>query len=347
MAAHKPRHRRVLFILKRRSYPYGGNYDALSSGLFHSAFFCAQELRRAGVEAKIVVVVDNNDIDREVYRYQATDVVIEALWVVPEKFPILVSLHPKVRWIVRLHSEVPFLAQEGIAMPWILRYVQINHVYVSGNSRWLNHDLRELASKVARPGKVIYLPNCYTDFDHEPPRHTDAALDVGCFGAIRPLKNQLQQAVAAVEFFPQTKRRRLRFHVNAERVEWQGDSVLQNLRGLFRELGPAYELVEHPWMSRHEFMRVLRGMDLGMQVSLSETFCIAAADMVANQIPIVVSPEVGWVSSLFQAEPTDSEAIVTALRRAWTLGRAGAFLNLRQLRRYASESAEIWARVFS
>ena len=345
---HPHSHRRVLFILKRRSYLYGNGYDITSSGLFHSSFFCEQELRRAGIPAEIKVVIDNNDIDREVTRFHPTDVIIEALWVVPSKFVVLNRLHPGIRWIVRLHSELPFLAQEGIAMSWILQYVQLPQVYVAGNSVRLDRDLRQLARRVGGQDRILFLPNCYTDFpDHKPKHLEDRPLDIGCFGAIRPLKNQLVQAVAAVEFFPHTGRHRLRFHINAGRVEWQGESVLQNLRGLFEQLGPRYTLVEYPWLPRHEFLQVLQLMDLGMQVSLSETFNIAAADMVARSIPVVVSPEIPWVSPLFQAAPTDVAAVVKALRWAWGAGSVGAFLNRMRLRRFAEESADQWRQVFA
>jgi glycosyltransferase involved in cell wall biosynthesis len=338
---------RVLFILKRRLSHYG--YDTASSGLFHSAFFCAQALRHAGARAKIVVVFDNNDIDREVTAFKPTDVIIEALWVVPEKFPVLIKLHPQVRWIVRLHSEIPFLAQEGIAMDWILHYLRIRHVFVSGNSIGLNRDLVELARTIHHQHKVLYLPNCYTDFPrvHRFP-HLPGTIDIGCFGAIRPLKNQLLQAVAAIEFVRNRQQHeRLRFHINANRVEWQGESVIRNLRGLFANLDPAlYQLVEHPWMSRHDYLRVLVDMDLGMQCSLSETFNIATADMVSRDIPVVVSPEVPWVAPLFQAEATNSDAIVKAMRWAYGLGIIGTEWNKLRLRKFATESAQIWRGVF-
>ena len=72
---------RVLFVLKHRESPWGdygcgpdrshpGRYAAtgqtMSSGLRNSVHFVAGMLRTIGVTADIVVVRDNNDIDREV-----------------------------------------------------------------------------------------------------------------------------------------------------------------------------------------------------------------------------------------------------------------------------------------
>jgi hypothetical protein len=70
-------------------------------------------LQKSGIESKLSVCTDNNDIDREVNLYKPTHVIIEALWVVPTKFAVLTKLHPKVQWILRLHSEMPCMAGAG------------------------------------------------------------------------------------------------------------------------------------------------------------------------------------------------------------------------------------------
>src|ERR1700686_515277 len=104
---------KVLFILKKNSYGYSGSYGYGMSGLLNSAQFIVDMLNDNGVEAKLEIVNDNNDIDREVHKYKPDVVVVEALWVVPEKFDVLRKLHPRVKWIVRSHSDFPFLATEG------------------------------------------------------------------------------------------------------------------------------------------------------------------------------------------------------------------------------------------
>ena len=67
--------------------------------------------------------------------------------------------------------------------------------------------------------------------------------NVGCFGAIRPMKNHLMQAVAAIEFANRNNLT-LRFHVNAGRIESNGNNSIKNVRALFEHL-PDNELVEH------------------------------------------------------------------------------------------------------
>ena len=194
---------KILFILKYRN-GYGLSREEASSGLLNSAKFVVSMLTSHGVEVKLVQVTDNNDIDREVYRYKPTHVIIEAFWVVPEKFDVLRQLHPRVKWIIRTHSELPFFANEGIAMDWLIRYSRQLNVIVAANSKPALEDFRSIV-RAANPSwswnrlkkKVIYLPNCYPARERHRPVTRDVSdfgtIHVGCFGAIRPLKNHLSK----------------------------------------------------------------------------------------------------------------------------------------------------------
>src|ERR1043165_4140898 len=110
----------ILFIIKQQ-LGYNGS-PVPSKGLFNSAQFVVNALRRADIFARLVEVVDGNDIDRAVTRYRPTHCILEALWVTPPKLAELRRLHPKIQFIVRLHSKTPFLATEGIAMQWLREY---------------------------------------------------------------------------------------------------------------------------------------------------------------------------------------------------------------------------------
>lgn len=343
---------RVLFILKEREV-YGGccySYShGISSGLFNSARLVNDMLVAAGIESKLVQVVDNNSIDKEVHSYRPTHVIIEALWVVPEKFDILRRLHPRVKWIVRIHSEIPFLAMEGIAIEWICRYLEYPNVYLSSNSMRGLREIR-LIAREAHPyltwqeidNRVLYLPNYYPTHDrfaiNKNPNHY---FDVGCFGAIRPMKNQLNQAVAAVEVAA-ILNKTLRFHVNASRCEQGGETVLKNLTALMELTGNT--LIGHTWMDHDQFLLTLNRMDIGLQVSFSETFNIVAADMVTSRIPVVLSPEMTWSSKFCQANPTDTKSIVDRMLGVldWKTRELYKRLNLRGLRQFCEEAKEVW-----
>jgi hypothetical protein len=343
---HKPK---ILFILKFRE-TYDGGYGAgMSSGLLNSATFVLNMLKDSGFHAKLVQVKDNNDIDREVTLFKPTHVFIEALWVVPEKFTILHKLHPGVKWIVRGHSEIPFLSQEGVAMEWICAYVKHKNVIIAPNSPHSTRDIRQII-RAAHPHmsqeevaeKVVCLPNYYPHKKMYKRKHKEKEhLDIACFGAIRPLKNQLMQAVVAIEY-ANIMRKPLRFHINASRCEQRGENVLKNLRALFDNTH--HELVEHSWMEHHKFLKVLATMDISMCVSFTETFNIVAADSVSSGVPLICSSEITWANSWCQAEPTDSEDILVKMLRIgdWRLQLASKVLNYRGLKRYCENSKKSW-----
>jgi hypothetical protein len=339
MFQHSAKNPSVLFLLKKRS-TYGGGYSqSLSSGLFNSATMVSNMLLANGIPSKVVEVVDNNSIDREVRHCKPTHVVIEALWVVPSKFEVLQRIYPNIKWIVRIHSEVPFLANEGVAMEWLSDYVKYKNVYISFNSKRTNNEMVEYISNKFGPflaEKVVYLPNYYDlegNKNHEchierhytgcPCGNPDCALrdewpdfglHIGCFGAIRPMKNHLLQAVSAMRV-GDLLGKKVYFHINTKRLEGRGEPVLKNLRNLFK--GTDHVLVEHGWMERKNFLAVSRRMHLGMQVSFSETFNIVAADMISQDVPMVVSNEIEFVAPIFKARTTSSLSIM--LKMLFTL----------------------------
>lgn len=337
---------RVLFVVKQRAgystSPDDSNY--CSSGLFNSANFVVDMLRENGVDAKLVEVVDNNAIDKAVSEFKPATVIIEAFWVVPEKFDILVKLHPHVKWIVRGHSNWPFLANEGVAVGWVFDYLRHRNVSVAMNAPEIVEDIQKLDKSKA--DKVLYLPNFYPIGVRSIRKIQDHPLDVGCFGAIRPLKNQLIQAVAAIRFARELGRP-LRFHINVSRTEQGGNNVLKNLRALFANT-ILTTLVESDWLTHDEFLKLVRKMDVAMAVSLSETFCITAADAVAEDIPLVCSKEVPWASPLSIADPTSSDSIVHRLHKVTgVFGGASRFFNAHNLHSYSKESRKIWLKFFS
>lgn len=161
---------------------------------------------------------------------------------------------------------------------------------------------------------------------------------IGCFGAIRPFKNHLTQAFAAIKSVRQMNGY-LKFYVNAGRCEQKGEPVLKNLRSLFAAT-PNAELVELPWLSHHEFRELLKIMDLSMSVSFTETFNIVTADAVLENVPVVVSPEVSWLPVGVQAPPTDVDAIVQRIGRI--LGGDTERKNRGCLDKYNDHASKVW-----
>ena len=310
---------RSLFLLKRREdYSQDPSYSSsyqIATGMYNSAKFVVDELVAAGRESQVVLCIDANDIDREVTNYQPTHVFIEGLWVTPAKFAELQAIqrHANVEWHVRVHSEIPFIATEGVAFDWIPQYLNLG-VHVSPNSPRAHEQLKWLARQMPDVDEslVTYLPNCYpVDYSAFPLENLDTedkpVLDIACFGAYRPMKNHLQQAFIAARY-AQSKNKGLRFHVN-QRMDAGGGGPAKNVEKLLTAAG--VELVKHEWEDRETFLNTMGQIDLLMQVSMSETFNIVAADATLAGRPILVSKEISW------AYPTygDPQSVGDCLRK--------------------------------
>lgn len=343
---------RSLFILKRRedysSDPsYSGSYQ-IATGMYNSANFVVDELVAAGHEAEIAILDNHNLIDGAVTAYNPDFVFIEGLWVTPEKIIELLAIprHQPRKWVIRIHSEIPFLATEGIAMGWIGRYLQAGAL-IAPNAQRADDQIRYFANRVGLTlaevqEKVIFLPNCYpTDFEPLAGLDTSAkaTLDVGCFGAFRPFKNHLQQVFVAAKFADQLGKT-LRFHTNC-RYDQGGISPSKNVHEGLIAMG--IEHVEHNWEDRNTFLQSLRDNDLLLQVSMTETFNIVAADNTLVGRPMLTSDEIPWVYPLY-GDPQNVDDCVAKLAFIW--GRKEFFIqkNRARLTTYAQTSREIWTR---
>ena len=147
----------VLFIYKS-FYIYQQDEQPIvpplfSTGLKLSAQLVVNMLIRQGFDVKLVEAKDQNSIQELVSHYRPDRVVLEAIWVTPTKMQELVAANPNVRWVVRVHSELPFLANEGMAVGWIASYMKLG-VQIAFNSSQTVRDFVVM-------GTAAYLPNYY------------------------------------------------------------------------------------------------------------------------------------------------------------------------------------------
>ena len=334
--------KKILFVSKKRIDHYG-----VAFGLVNSSKFCSEFLsQNLNIESNAVLVIDANGIDKEIHKYKPNIVVLEAIWVTPHKIKELLKLHKKITWIIRIHSKSSFLATEGIAFSWLNSYKEISQEYrnfhIAVNNEQFHVDLSSIMHT-----NILYLPNLYplkkqdqsvifTEFDFN-------TINIGCFGALRPLKNQVQQAIAAI-IFANNNNLKLKFHINSNRIEQKGEEVLKNLRAIFKG-SYNHRLIEHNWTDHVDFYKIVKSMDIGMQVSMTESFNIVTADFVANKIPIVVSKDIDWVPFIWRCDPTDTNEIVNKLELAWAFG--GTTLNLIALHWYNIKSLKVWEKFIS
>lgn len=293
---------KILFLLKKNNL-YGYNSTPTSkSGLLNSARITAEQItKHFDVATSVRICEDANSINKEIHEFRPDLCIIEAIWVLPAKFTELKKHHPSLPFIIRVHSQIPFLSTEGEAVGRIYDYLKLNNVYIGFNSY-------NTYKNFYGHSHIIYLPNIYSHvykykipfresldyFLNKRKFHPEfRPYNIGCFGAIRPLKNQLLQAFAAIEF-GERHNRRINFFINSTRVEQGGESTLKNIRALFENY-PKHKLVELPWFERKEFLATVSTMDIGMQLSFNESFNIVTADFVKQQIPIIVSTAIDWM----------------------------------------------------
>lgn len=347
---------KVLFILKRRE-DYNAilhSHVGLSTGLFNSASFVNEMLNDDGVDSILEIATDNNCIDRLVTKHKPTHVIIEALWAVPTKFAVLQKLHPDVTWIIRLHSEMPFMAGEGMAMDWLGDYSKFKNIVIGVNAPRMLRETRLYLQHLNQwddattEERVIYMPNFYPQ-EYKSPKKIDKnkdTIDIACFGAVRPLKNHLLQAIASIDFANQIGKK-LNFHINAGRIEMNGGPVINNLKSVFEQLSDSgHQLINHQWTPREQFLELCGSMDIGLQVSFSETFNIVGTDLVSQGVPLVGSSEIPWKVPAFAASPTESKDIAEKLKLAYNYSWLNIKTNQWALTNYTNKTRKIWYKYF-
>lgn len=336
---------RILFICKRRL----DVEKQKTYGLETSASLIVRYLQSQGVEVEIGRAQDANDIDRLVTKADPSHVVLEALWVTPDKMKEILSIkrHQKRKWIVRIHSRLSFLANEGIALPWLVGYRE--KVYPITDNLWIAPNAKDAANDLRDTLRLqtVYLPNIYCPPEYElvPKTPEPGVINIGIFGAIRPMKNHLLQCVAAIRY-AESCQLKARVHINDTRMEQRGENCLKNIDALFLGQNSKHELVKHEWMTHQEFVGLITNMDLTMQVSFSETFNIVAADSIYHNVPCIGSTTIDWLPSVWQvADPNNSEEVVERMAQSrGVFGRAAMWYARRSLLKWNSAAESRWTR---
>lgn len=339
---------KLLFLLKS-NYNYGSPAN-VKAGLFNSVRFLTESLYEddPSLVIKTLICQDGNSIDKEVHDFRPDICILDAIWVTPTKLAEVQNLHKSVIFIIRIHSKIPFLATEGMSLKWCKEFIKIPNVLLSNNSEDSNLDFNLAGISSS------YLPNIYRqiydwkDFSNyrlckEDKKYNRYELrkdiHIGCFGAIRPLKNQLLQAFAAIHF-ANKHGLTLFFHINAGRIEQRGEEPLKNMVALFE--GTKHTLVQEGWFTHDEFLDKIESMDLGMQCSYTESYNIVSADFVSCGIPIVVSEDIYWMPDYMKVDPNSSREMVRKLEVAFRSSRLIAKESKQALNEQRKDGLKTW-----
>lgn len=323
---------KILFLVKTNQ-EYGDQVQTSKAGLRNSAKFVVDKINEFDdICAELDFVDTDNQVHKKIRQHKPDMVIFEAVWVRPVKLHELIELNPTIKFLTRVHSKVPFLAMEGNVIDWLREYEKVS--VISFNSIQTSMDLGRIGLK------NIYLPNIYPHIKYlgtvNHPRKYK--YNIGCFGSIRPFKNQLNQAVAAM-LFAESRGSVVHFHINSSRVEQRGETVLKAMKGLFKDT--RHKLVEHEWLDHNPFLELISKMDACMQVSFTESFNIVTADCISQHIPIVVSREIEWLTST-KADQNNADDIAKVLAFAIDNRKELIEDNINDLKRYNHHATDHW-----
>lgn len=255
------------------------------AGLGLNAVHSARVLSGEGLATAALIVDRLDQLDELVRRAPSLRaLVLQALWYTPEELAAFAARWPRLQVVARVHSQVAFLATDRRAAD-VFALARAPGVTLAGNSARFAGDVW-----AATGLPCAYLPNLYPLGPPEPlARGADrVALEVGLFGAARPQKHHATGAMAAA-IVAQRLGRRVRLHFNTNRDEGVGWDLV---RAIAR--ASDLELLEHPWAPWDQFRALAREMDLGFQLSSSETFNYVTADLATAGVPSIVGEAIDW-----------------------------------------------------
>ena len=296
------------YKIRKETEIYGG-------GLNTSSNLTVEALRHYGFKAESVGFNDDNELDAVLFKERPSHLIVKAFWVRKEKLELLAKKYPSCKFIIVCHSKASFLANENNGFSKLNDVIDLSKKLKNVSLATNNYDMSSACSKVYNKD-VLFLPNL-TIFDErkgKPYNFCDKTLRVGIFCAVRPMKNMLNQIMAAIKYCEENKIG-LELHVLSERMEMGGEKTIKNIRDLFSALDSKnYKLVEHKWYKHKDFLRLIRLMDIGLQSSFTESFNIVAIDFLRCSIPIVTSPAISWSPKQWQANPDDIEDIKNKIK---------------------------------
>lgn len=291
-------------------------------GLHVAGYNTEKVLELHGVDTTVFPVRHNVDIVNAILKYNGTHptplthVVISAPWVATWDLKAMIEGFPATQFVVLCHSNVGFLMSDprGVDLLRQAMALSLTHtnLAVGGNCekfvRWL---------RLAYGYDAVLLPNLYPlegrvikDPDAIPKWQTIGKIKIGSFGAIRPYKNHITAAAAAI-IISKLMGLPVEFHMHKG-----GDTFILSAIDQMCKNIPGFSVVRHGWEYWDDFIKVVEEMDLMIQVSYTESFNLVTADGVYAGVPSVVSSAIDWAPKHWRA---DADNVVSVAERGMKL----------------------------
>jgi hypothetical protein len=313
-------------------------------GLNVAGYTTEKVLNQHGFETVVFPVRHNVDVVKSIDRFnethnkKLTHVVISAPWLSIHDLKSLLHNFPTIQFVILSHSNVGFLQADPYGVHLLREYQELSkscpNFKVGGNSRkfveWMEH---------AYGRDVVLLPNMYPIGDPIEKKWDGVSpIKIGAFGAVRPEKNFMTAAAAAVA---------LQSSLGVP-VELHMSTGGEGDRGL---TSPAIDqmcfgkvrVIRHPWMFWDGFIQLVASMDLLIQVSYTESFNMITADGISVGVPSVVSPAIYWAPNSWKAD-SDNVMDVVKVGRQLLLNAEIRNLGVEALTSHNEESMKHWER---
>ena len=312
---------------------FAANKNISHIGLGVAAINTAKVLTRAHIKTSVWPIVSAADLAIQLKKTRIDHVIISAPWISAQELYGLSTEFHDTQFTVCCHSNVGFLQADRNGVKLLRDTMDVQqstmNVHLAGNtirfSEFIEH---------AFGAKCAFLPNLYylDDAPQAPYRPFVAGtLKIGAFGAVRPLKNLMSSAAAALEIARKLQVP-LELWISEGRAEGGGEVSLNSVKEMVAGL-PGVSLKFNGWQTWPEFRRTVGSMDLLLQPSYTESFNMVTADGVAEGVPSVVSPAIDWAPESWQADPDDTLEI-SRIGRRLLLDPLAAVEGLDHLKKY-------------
>lgn len=328
---------RVAFAYKNFAATRGISH----TGLGVSSSLTATVLWRQGIHTDVIPVTSAKDIESSIAGTSGqpvSHVVIAAPWIEIGDLQRLCMDHRGVEWCVICHSDVGFLQADPGAIQRLKEMSglasSVHNFTLAGNNERFVHWAQAAITPTFR-----FLPNLYdvTTFRHTHRPPVRRPIRIGCYGALRPLKNIITAAAAALQI-SQVMRTDVEFHVNGGREEGSVNA-LAPVRQMIS--GHRMTLVVDNWRPWPEFRTLIGSMDLLLQPSYTESFNMVTADGIAEGVPSAVSETIEWVPAHWIARAHDAHSLAKT-GMALLHDHAAAHEGQEALKRYVKHGTHEW-----
>jgi glycosyltransferase involved in cell wall biosynthesis len=305
---------RILFAYKNFAARKGISHIGL--GVSH--LNTSTVLKKLGVWAEVRGITSHidlnkllNEIDEQALKREEVRIshcILAAPWLEIEDLERIMSIHNQMRFCVVCHSNAAFLSADTGAIKRLPKLVDLQ-LHNSQFRVACNSEKGKKWVEAAYRHSVLCLPNLYdTDtFVGSPNIWRGGILRIGCFGAMRPLKNMFSAAVAAI-IIAEKLRADVEFHLTSGR---EGSQYTINCIQELLTDHKRVKLVVNAWSVWSEFRNLVSTMHLMFQPSFTESFNIVSADGVAEGVPSVVGEAIDWCPIHWIAPADDANHMAT------------------------------------